>query len=189
MGTMQQSIPRFPRPLALGLRVAPLAPLRLAAGRLMASLTQRRPRLFARLGEHARKTVLIDPTDLPIVFRLSPDPAHPRLEVERDGAVGDYDARIAGPLAALIGLVHGAYDGDALFFSRDLTIEGDTEIVVALRNAIDNEELNLADEGAQLFGPLAGLIAPGLRGASALVGRWTGVALTRAEHETQAHEL
>jgi len=60
---------------------------------------------------------------------------------------------------------------------------------VALRNAIDNEELNLADEGAQLFGPLAGLIAPGLRGASALVGRWTGVALTRAEHETQAHEL
>lgn len=186
---MEKKIPRFPMALALPMRVAPLLPLRLACSHLMTNLAKRRPRLFARLGEHAMKTVLIDPTDLPIVFRLTPDPRDPKLEVERDGTNGFHDARIAGPLAALIGLVHGAYDGDALFFSRDLVIEGDTEIVVALRNAIDNEEIDLAEEGAQLFGPLAKLLEPRLRDATSLIGRWTGVALTRAAHETPAHDF
>jgi len=39
-------------------------------------------------------------------------------------------------------MIDGTYDGDALFFSRDLVIEGDTEAVLALRNAIENAELN-----------------------------------------------
>ena len=77
------------------------------------------------------------------MFRLTPGP-RARLEAYPAGESVAWDARIAGPLAALIGLVHGAYDGDALFFSRDLVIEGDTEAVLALRNAIDNEELDLA---------------------------------------------
>ena len=186
---MESKIPKFPVALALPMRVAPLLPLRFACARLMASLAKRRPRLFARLGEHAMKTVLIDPTDLPIVFRLSPDPRDPRLEVERDGAGGEQDARIAGPLAALIGLVHGAYDGDALFFSRDLVIEGDTEIIVALRNAIDNEEIDLAEEGAQLFGPFAKLLAPKFHNVTSFLGRITGVALTRSDFETSHHEI
>ena len=99
-------------------------------------LPRSRPRLFQRLGEHASKTVLIDPTDLPIVFRAFARPANGRgSRSSRRGVPVNATARIAGPLAALIGLVHGAYDGDALFFSRDLVIEGDTELVLALRNA------------------------------------------------------
>jgi len=41
-------------------------------------------------------------------------------------------------------MVDGTYDGDALFFSRDLSIEGDTEAVLALRNAIENADLDLS---------------------------------------------
>jgi predicted lipid carrier protein YhbT len=98
----------------------------------------------------------------------------------RSGDASPWDARIAGPLAALLGLVHGAFDGDALFFSRDLIIEGDTEAVLALRNAIDNEEIDMASEMTALFGPLERLVETPARTLVGLVETWTGVALTRA---------
>jgi len=53
----------------------------------------------------------------------------------------------------MIELLEGRADGDALFFSRTLTVEGDMEAVVALRNAIDGSEIynrSLAPPG--LFG-------------------------------------
>ncbi len=153
--------------------------MQVAGDRLMASLARRHASLFERLGEYSNKAVLVHPIDLPLVIRLRLDPARPRLDVLRSGDAATWDARIAGPLAALLGLVHSAYDGDALFFSRDLVIEGDTEAVLALRNAIDNAELDLSLEVAALLGPLAGLARRPLRDASALVGRFAGVALTR----------
>ena len=113
----------------------------------------------------------IDPTDLPIVFRLVPDPKRPRLEVERDGEAKSSDARIAGPLAALIGLVHGAYDGDALFFSRDLVIEGDTAAVLALRNAIDNEEIDLVARSGRLVRSSCTAPSPGPSGTAATIAQ------------------
>jgi predicted lipid carrier protein YhbT len=71
-----------------------------------------------------------------------------------------HDARIAGPLSAFLAMMHGAEDGDALFFSRDLTVEGDTAAVLALRNAMDDAELDLTEELAALAGPLGGAAAP-----------------------------
>jgi O2-independent ubiquinone biosynthesis accessory factor UbiT len=173
-------IPIFPAATAAALRFAPLAPLSLAGALLAKKLGRRHPSLFARLGAQADKVFLLDPTDLPLVFLLAPRREAPSLRAARKDEANDWDARIAGPLAALLGLVHGVYDGDALFFSRDLVIEGDTEAVLALRNAIDNEEIDLAAEAAALFGPLQGLAAPPTRRLAALVGGWTGVALTRA---------
>ena len=168
---------------AAALRFAPLAPLSLAGARLVKNLARRHPSLIARLGEQADKIFLIDPTDLPFAFRLAPNLDAPRLEAIRRDEAGHWDARIGGPLAALLGLVHGVYDGDALFFSRDLVIEGDTEAVLALRNAIDNEEIDLAAEAAALFGPLETLAAAPARRLSAFVGGLFGVALTRIERE------
>jgi predicted lipid carrier protein YhbT len=163
-----------------------LTPLSLAGGRLVRSLCQRHPSLFARLGEQADKVFLIDPIDLPFVFRLEPRADGPRLEALRRSACGRWDARIGGTLAALLGMIHGVYDGDALFFSRDLVIEGDTEAVLALRNAIDNEEIDLANEAAALFGPLAFLASAPARRIASLLGNLSGVALTRGERERQA---
>jgi O2-independent ubiquinone biosynthesis accessory factor UbiT len=179
-------IPRFPAAGAAALRLAPLTPLSLAGAHLVKSLVRRHPSLFARLGHLADKTFLIDPTDLPFVFRLAPLPDAPRLEAVRRDDAGDWDARIAGPLAAMLGMVHGVYDGDALFFSRDLVIEGDTEAVLALRNAVDNEEIDLATEAAALFGPLEFLASAPARKLAALFGGLSGVALTRAEREHAA---
>ncbi|MFO1188320.1 MAG: SCP2 sterol-binding domain-containing protein [Alphaproteobacteria bacterium] len=132
----------------------PLGPIALVAGRLLGRIARHHPEMFDRLGESATKTFLIDATDLPFVFVLRPDPLRPRIAVTRRGRIPAFDARIAGPLAALLGLVQGTYDGDALFFSRDLMIEGDVEAVLALRNAIDDAELDLLSEATGLLGPL-----------------------------------
>ncbi|MDU8928197.1 SCP2 sterol-binding domain-containing protein [Alisedimentitalea sp. MJ-SS2] len=133
------------------------------------------PSLFRRLGEHAHTHFVLDPTDLPFVICLAPNGGTPQVRVTR--GLGDGTARIAGPLAALLGLVHGAFDGDALFFSRDLVIEGDTAAALALRNAVDDAELDLSQEISGLTGPLAGVVQK----AFALAERQTGVCLTRPE--------
>jgi predicted lipid carrier protein YhbT len=176
-----RNIPLFPAAGALALRFAPLWPLSLVGARLTGLLAERHPALFSRLGEQANKVFLIDPTDLPFVFVLKPRASRPALSaLRRDEAVA-WDARIAGPLAALIGLVHGAYDGDALFFSRDLSIEGDTEAVLALRNAIDNEELDLVRETTAIFGPLARLADAPAQKLAAVISALSGAPLTRVE--------
>jgi predicted lipid carrier protein YhbT len=74
-------------------------------------------------------------------------------------------------------LVHGAYDGDALFFSRDLVVEGDTGAALALRNAVDDAGLDLSQEIASVTGPLA---RP-LQTLIAFAQRRTGVCLTRPD--------
>lgn len=88
-----------------------------------------------------------------------------------------HDARIAGPLSAFLAMMHGVEDGDALFFSRDLTVEGDTAAVLALRNAMDDAELDLTEELAGLSGPFG---TP-LRRVLAQAERSTGLALHRID--------
>ncbi len=177
-------LPHFPRLVDRLIARLPTLPLDMALRRFIASLADRHPGLFSRLDTQATKAFLIDPTDVSIAFLLRPDPAMPRLEAVKRSADGTItaacDARIAGPLAALVGMVHGALDGDALFFSRDIVIEGDTEAVLALRNAVDDAEIDLAAEVAAIFGPASAVVAEVLRRAAPIGERMTGVTLTRA---------
>lgn len=146
---------------------------------MVRGVAARHPRLFARLGPHAGKRFLIDPTDLPVVFLLRPLAERPGITALRRGEAVARDCRIAGPLAALLGLVHGMHDGDALFFSRDIVMEGDTEAMLALRNAIDDAELDLFAEAAAGLGGIGSITASRLRPAVEAVSRLTGVAMTR----------
>ncbi|WP_299938969.1 SCP2 sterol-binding domain-containing protein [uncultured Pelagimonas sp.] len=168
-------IPRAPLALRALLRVLPLTSMSWSLTAYSRRLANRHPGLFRRLGQHDQARFILDPTDLPIVLRLHPNRGVPNMAMLRKA--DDYDVAIRGPLAALLGLVHGAYDGDALFFSRDLVVEGDTAAALALRNAVDDAELDLTEELAQITGPLAGP----LRQFSALVERRTGVCLHRSE--------
>lgn len=168
-------IPRFPALLALPLRTMPLGLLSMSLTAYARRIAQTHPGLFRRLGEYDHTDFVLDPTDLPFVICLNPNGGRPRVRVMRGAGVGT--ARIAGPLAALLGLVHGVFDGDALFFSRDLVIEGDTAAALALRNAVDDAELDLSQEISRLSGPLAGPVQQAL----AFAERRTGVSLTRPE--------
>ncbi|MDO5631361.1 MAG: SCP2 sterol-binding domain-containing protein [Paracoccus sp. (in: a-proteobacteria)] len=168
---------RCPRPIVFALRSVPLPLLGMTLGRFAARISAQCPGLLRRLGNYANCKVLIDPTDLPFTLLMEPS-NWPRITAHRCHAP-QADARIAGPMVALIGMLHGQFDGDALFFSRDLTIEGDTEAVLALRNALDDAELDLTEELAQLSGPFA----QPLRRLVGVVEKISGLPLHRAEQE------
>lgn len=166
-------IPRVPPILALALRVMPLMPLSLSLTAYSRKVAKNHPGLFRRLGDYDHTRFVLDPTDLPFVICLEPNGGVPNVVVTRGR--GEGAARIAGSMAALLGLVHGAFDGDALFFSRDLVIEGDTAAALALRNAVDDAELDLSQELARISGPLA----PPLQSLLAFAERRTGVSFSR----------
>jgi predicted lipid carrier protein YhbT len=149
-------VPILPPLLTRIVRPLPLGPLQLPLSMVLRSVVVRHPHIFERLGEHAHKRFGLEPSDLPFSFVLAPHPKAPSLVAVRDLPAG-LPIRIAGPLLALLGLVDGSYDGDALFFSRDLVVEGDIEAVLALRNAIDDAGVDLVADTAALFGPLAPL--------------------------------
>jgi predicted lipid carrier protein YhbT len=171
----QTTIPVFPPSLARALRVMPLTPLSLSLTACSRKIAKTHPGLFHRLGAFDHTRFILDPVDLPFVICLEPNGGVPRVTLAR--GKGEGAARISGPLASLIGLVHGAYDGDALFFSRDLLVEGDTGAALALRNAVDDAELDLSQEIVSIAGPLA---RP-LQHLIALAQRRSGVCLSRPD--------
>jgi O2-independent ubiquinone biosynthesis accessory factor UbiT len=137
------------------LAFAPLAVIQPILGHIASHVAKDRPELYARLGVHACKRFLIDPIDLPFVLILKPEANHPNLRAYRRYENPVHDAAIAGKFFNLLDMIDGSQDGDALFFSRNLRVTGDTEAVVALRNALDDFEGSALDSVVGSFGPLA----------------------------------
>lgn len=175
MSNIHTPFPTVPLLLAGSLRAAPLVPMGWALTMLARRLVTKHPGMIARLGAYVDCRFAIMPTDLPVTLLLHPHRTAMRVTLHRRPPVSD--VRIAGPLAALLGLVHGTWDGDSLFFSRDLVINGDTAAALALRNAIDDSELDLGAEIANLSGPFGKLLIPLI----GLAERKTGMPLRRAE--------
>ncbi len=154
-----------------GLALGPVPPVFLqpALSAAHAVMRRRHSGVFERLAGLGDAMIAIDPVDLPVVFLLRPGGVRPGFRAARDGAGAA--ATIRGPLLALIELLEGRVDGDALFFSRDLAIEGDTEVVLMLRNAVDSEVIDVLDDLTSVFGPLAGLARKAAVGALSVFSR------------------
>lgn len=152
---MSPRIRPAPALVSIVLQPLPLAPLQLLLSAAVDIVARRHPGMFERLGEHALKRFAIEFTDLPLALLLEPCPKPPRLLVLRRVPATGFDVRISGPFAALTALAEGVLDGDALFFSRDIAIEGDIAAAVALRNALDDSSVDLATTVADCFGPFA----------------------------------
>jgi len=163
--------------LLAGAALRPLPPVLLQPflDLAMAVLSRRHPDLFARTGDIKESIFLIDPVDLPFGFLLKLSKT-PRLRAIDQDTNKDTPptAPIQGPLEILIQLLEGRLNGDALFFSRDLTIEGNVEAVVTLRNAVDGAGIDLLDDLLSVFGPLrrpATLVTSGAFRIFARMGR------------------
>lgn len=154
--TAKPAIPPFSPVLLLGMALKPLRPQMLQPlfDAILRMIRARHPDILERMADYADKPVCIDPTDLPFVILLDPNPESPSLTVRRAIDPDEVAATIHGALETLIALAEGKVDGDALFFSRRLVIEGDTEVVVALRNAIDGAGIDLIEDIAAQMGPL-----------------------------------
>jgi len=178
MSVSSRVAPR-PAPLKKLLQNAPgllLAPVPLALlqpifDRIAVHVADSRPELFNRLGSSAGKRFLIDPVDLPFVLVLTPKPERPHMVAYRRHEKPAHDAAIAGKFFNLLDMIDGSLDGDALFFSRDLQVSGDTEAVVALRNALDDFEGSALDSVVASFGPLKAPAVLALSGLRAVRGK------------------
>ena len=159
-----------PWPLPL-LRFLPLPLLQPILTLIGTQVARSQPDVFTRLGPHALKSFVIDPTDLPFVLVLKPRPDAPSLSAWRRGDAPHSHACIAGSFLNLFDLIDGSLDGDALFFSRKLRVTGDTEAVVALRNALDDVDGGVVESITKAFGPLSGLAAMTVRHMRTLGGR------------------
>lgn len=143
----------------------PLFLLQPVLARVARRVAHLHPSLFDRLGPHRHARYVIDPQGLPFLLVLEPDPEALQFRAVSRKAKPQSDARIAGGFFDLLGLVDGNTDGDALFFSRDLEITGNTEAVVCLRNALDDVEGSIAEDAAGLFGAAGRGILTALRRA------------------------
>ncbi len=171
---MNSMTPPFGPVLLAGFALRPLPPfmLRPALDLAMAAIRRRHADVFERL-DGLDPIFLIDPVDLPFVFRLRLDGTVPRLDALKNGDESGPEptAVIRGSLLSLIALLEGRIDGDALFFSRDLAIEGDTGAVVALRNAVDGAEIDLIEDLVSNLGPFAGPSRRAIEAARSLFGK------------------
>lgn len=130
------------------IRLLPAFPGRLLGPLLtqaLRSLARRRPEAFERLGEFSQAHFLIDPTDLPFAFHVVPDGRNALVSATARSKAAPSDVVIRGPILLLLGILDGSLDGDALFFHRAVSVTGRTEAVVALRNAIEDAELQPSD--------------------------------------------
>lgn len=170
-----------PRPLPsllTRLPPPPLAPrmLGMALTALLRRIAARQPAILSRLGPYQGARFLIDVSDGPVLVLMVPQAR--KITVHKRHAVPEHDAAITGRLSAFLAMLHGVEDGDALFFSGALEIAGDTSAVLALRNALDDAELDLTEELAAIPGHP---FDHWLRRASSLVARRSGYALSRQE--------
>jgi predicted lipid carrier protein YhbT len=141
----------------------PLAFIQPVFNRIVGHIARKNPAIFSRMGNNAHKSYLIDPLNLPFAMILKPAPRSPEIRAVRRPVNARTDARIAGTFLSLLDLVDGRVDGDALFFSRELVVEGDTEAVVALRNALDDHDGSIGEDVAAAFAPPVRLILDRLR--------------------------
>ncbi len=142
----KRNIPKFI------LRPVPLFLYQPALKRIAHHIAGKYPEVFSRLGNVSNKKFMINPTNMPFVLLLEPNPNRLRLRAYRNTDALKYDAGITGSLLTLLNMVDGKIDGDAIFFTRNLKIEGNTEAVVTLRNALDNLDCSIADEIANIYG-------------------------------------
>jgi predicted lipid carrier protein YhbT len=132
--------------------VTPLPMIQIAVRAMLARILATHPNLFERLGEHGGARFCFSPTDVPLRFLV--EPAARLVTVLRRHSPYNADATIEASLGDLLGLLSGKSDGDALFFSRAIAITGDMEAVLALRNALDDAEIDLVNDVVGKESPL-----------------------------------
>ena len=141
--------------LRFALTAVPAPLLQFGLDFVVAAMMRRHPAVLPRLRPCAGARILIEPSDAAVTFvlTLGEPTGRPGLCLAtRDERA---TAQVRGSLAALCDLLEGSVDADALFFSRDLSVSGDTEAIVALRNALDGEEIDVVADTLRELGPLA----------------------------------
>lgn len=122
-------------------------------GMLNRVLHRRHPTLVREFGRLNAAAVHVVLTDVPHRFQIRYGEGRMDVAVLTDPHPPPPGATLRGSLATMIDLLEGRIDGDALFFTRDLQVDGSTEVIVAVRNTLEREVIDLRDDIAAVFGP------------------------------------
>lgn len=142
-------------PLGAALSFVPFPVLARLTIRLRRTMRRRHPNLLEAFNRLDPAVVHVMPTDTRHRFAITFGGGRDiDIRALREADDTQADATVRGSLTALIDLLEGRIDGDAVFFSRDIQVGGSSAVVVAVRNTLDREEIVLRDELAALFGPL-----------------------------------
>ena len=125
-----------------------------AAAILVRRLERGHPRLFRVLAAQPPMMIGIEPSDLPHRFLLRFGGGAVSLTTAA-GFAPTPSATVKGRLAALLALLEGRLDSDAAFFSREITVTGNTVAIVTLRNALERDAVDLFGSATGIFGPAA----------------------------------
>jgi len=130
----------------------PKAPINYLIDRFTKQMVKNHPSIVERLQHIEGTHFLICPTDLPHGVSLTVGNLNLDAKLADDRNSDAPDVTIMGPFMLLLSMLDGTQDGDALFFSRNITVEGNTEALLTLRNAIDSDDVDLKEEILSSFG-------------------------------------
>lgn len=181
---MTQDLPSPVMLLKAALHGLPPALLRPALGAVMRAMQRQHAPLFRRLTRLPPATILFDPVDTPHCFLLRIGKGSVRMELAPHGQTAS--ARISGKLATLLQLLEGRIDSDTLFFSRAVSVSGDTAVAVGFRNTLDGESISLMNDALRIAGPFA---APVRRAVLALDRHVGGVRQELTQRYHAMHEV
>ncbi len=138
--------------LGLLLKNLPFRVIQFFLKRAMEVMQNKHSNIFDRLS-YDDLSFVIDAYDLPFVFYMQPNKNNPTLIAIRRTENIKSSSTIKGSLTDLLRLFEGKLDADAAFFSKEIIIEGSTAASVALRNAIDSQDMNIIEDLAYIFKP------------------------------------
>ena len=107
----------------------PTYPIDFMLQKITDNLSKSHPAVMNRLGSLNGKIFLIKPRDLPHNIRLEFSGEKIKTYLDNDDGT-PADVTICGSLHSLIAMMNGNEDGDALFFNRKISVEGDTEALL-----------------------------------------------------------
>ena len=136
-----------------------MSPLLSPPDRLLTGLFNRLFAIPLRAGELdflAGRSVLLRHATLPVGLRieLTHTPHGPRLRVRQHSPFSSLhaDLSIRAPLTGYLHLLARDRDADTLFFQRVLSMEGDTDLGLRVKNLLDGLDLDELTLGARLQG-------------------------------------
>ncbi len=136
------------------LRIIPFHPQKLVLEHLLKQLLLE-PIADGDLEFLSNKTLKISVADIGIGWRLS----HLNNQLKIQPLNGPADATITGNARAFVLLASRQEDPDTLFFRRELSIEGDTELGLEVKNILDSVELDMLPSVIQRMLTNAGKLA------------------------------
>jgi len=155
--------------------VLPSAPLDLALQAVADRIISAQPEAFSRLCLERGTLYRIAATDVGIAFLVTVKAQGVRVKTAPAARPLRAHVSIEAPIGALIALLEGESDGDALFFARDIQVTGDTGALLMLRNAVDSADIDFRTELLALLGPLAPagrhVATAGLSAGNAVINR------------------